>query len=276
MSRVAPQSPGLFASPPDDPRPAGRVLGELEGLSARYPSSREPPLSSVTLSVEAGELVAVLGPNGAGKSTLLRVLAGVLTPSAGTVRLFGAPLASLRRREVAREVAVVAQSEEIAFGYTVSDVVMMGRSAHQDAWMRSGAEDRAVSDLPGGEQKRVALARALAQTPKLMLLDEPTAFLDVHHQIALFDLLEEEVRGGLACVVVMHDMNLAAQYASRVALMKQGRLVAIGKVEEVMTYTGLRETFDSDLYVGVNDVTGARFFLPMRGHGRAREPGPGA
>jgi iron complex transport system ATP-binding protein len=191
-------------------------------------------------------------------------------------------------------VAVVAQSEEIAFGYTVSDVVMMGRAAHQDAWMRSRAEDsalveramqrcdvahlsdRAVSDLSGGEQKRVALARALAQTPRLMLLDEPTAFLDVHHQIALFDLLEEEVRGGLACVVVMHDMNLAAQYASRVALMKRGRLVAIGKVDEVMTYTGLRETFDSDLYVGVNDVTGARFFLPMRGHGRAREPGPGA
>ncbi|HLK46285.1 MAG TPA: ABC transporter ATP-binding protein [Acidimicrobiales bacterium] len=256
---------------------------ELAGLSARYATSREPPLASVSLSVRAGELLAVLGPNGAGKSTLLRVIAGLLAPTEGTIRLFGAPIGGLSRREVARQVAVVAQSEEVAFGYTVTDVVTMGRAAHQDAWMRSKAEDlaivlramqrcdvrelaeRPVADLSGGEQKRVALARALAQAPRLLLLDEPTAFLDVRHQVALFDLLDEEVRAGLACVVVMHDLNLAAQYASRVALMKAGRLVAAGKVEEVMTYNGLREVFDSDLYVGVNDVTGARFFLPMRG-----------
>ncbi len=254
----------------------------LDEVSARYASSREPPLRSVSLSVGSGELLAILGPNGAGKSTLLRVLAGVLTPSEGIVRLFGAPLQGISRRDVARVVAVVAQSEEVAFGYTVRDVVHMGRAAHQHGWMRSGAEDRAiversmqrcdvlhlserpVADLSGGEQKRVALARALAQTPRVMLLDEPTAFLDVHHQIALFDLLDEEVRGGLACVAVMHDMNLAAQYASRVALIKRGSLAAIGKVDDVMTYGRLRETFDSDLYVGVNDVTRTRFFLPMR------------
>jgi iron complex transport system ATP-binding protein len=240
----------------------------------------------VSLSVRSGELVAVLGPNGAGKSTLLRVLAGVLAPSEGTASLFGKPLGTMSRRDIARDVAVVAQSEEVAFGYTAFDVVMMGRAAHQDAWMRSRAEDRkiveramercdvtsladrTVSDLSGGEQKRVALARALAQTPRVLLLDEPTAFLDVRHQIALFDLLEEEVRGGLACVVVMHDINLAAQYANRVALLKAGHLIAVGGVEEVMTYERLRETFDSDLYVGVNDLTGARFFLPMR-----RNPG---
>jgi iron complex transport system ATP-binding protein len=268
---MAPRSTGLFAL-------------ELDGVSARYPSSREPPLRSVSISMGTGELIAVLGPNGAGKSTLLRVLAGVLAPSEGTARLFGKSLASITRTEVAREVAVVAQSEEVAFGYTAFDVVMMGRAAHQDAWMRSRSEDRAivlrsmercevthladrpVSDLSGGEQKRVALARALAQTPKVMLLDEPTAFLDVRHQITLFDLLEEEARSGLACVVVMHDINLAAQYASRVVLLKEGHLVAAGAVAEVMTYNRLRETFDSDLYVGVNDVTGARFFLPMRRH----------
>jgi iron complex transport system ATP-binding protein len=263
-------------------RDGSGVVVALDEVSARYASSREPPLRSVSLSVGSGELLAILGPNGAGKSTLLRVLAGVLTPSEGIVRLFGAPLQGISRRDVARVVAVVAQSEEVAFGYTVRDVVHMGRAAHQHGWMRSGAEDRAiversmqrcdvlhlserpVADLSGGEQKRVALARALAQTPRVMLLDEPTAFLDVHHQIALFDLLDEEVRGGLACVAVMHDMNLAAQYASRVALIKRGSLAAIGKVDDVMTYGRLRETFDSDLYVGVNDVTRTRFFLPMR------------
>ncbi len=279
MSSVPPQSPALF--PAQVAGGAGPSI-ELEGVSARYPTSRETPLRSVTLSVQSGDLVAILGANGAGKSTLLKVLAGVLAPSAGAARLFGAPLASLSRRDVARDVAVVAQSEEVAFGYTVLDVVMMGRAAHQDAWMRSRQEDRTivdramhrcdvvhlaerpVSDLSGGEQKRVALARALAQTPRVMLLDEPTAFLDVRHQILLFDLLEEEVRHGVACVVVMHDLNLAAQYASRVALLKQGRMIAVGGVDEVMTYGRLQETFDSDLYVGVNDVTGARFFLPMR------------
>jgi iron complex transport system ATP-binding protein len=234
------------------------------------------------LTVNPGELLGVLGPNGAGKSTLLRVLSGTLAPASGTARLFGRPLISLARREVARDLAVVAQQEEVAFGYTAFDVVMMGRSVHQEGWMRARDSDlaiarramercdvqalaeRPVNDLSGGEQKRVALARALAQTPRVLLLDEPTAFLDIRHQIALFDLLAEEVAQGLACVVVMHDLNLAAQYASRVALAKGGRLVAVGRVEEVMTYARLRETFDSDLYVGVNDVTGARFFLPMR------------
>jgi iron complex transport system ATP-binding protein len=240
-------------------------------------------LRDASFAIKRGEFIGLLGPNGAGKSTLLRVLSGVLAPSEGAARLFGVPLASLRRRDVARGVSVVAQNEEIALGYTVSDVVMMGRASHQDGWMRSRAEDREiveramrrcdvarlaerpVAELSGGEQKRVALARALAQTPRVMLLDEPTAFLDVRHQIALFDLLAEEVRAGLGCLIVMHDLNLAAQYASRVALMKEGRVVAVGSVEDVMTYQRLRETFDTDLYVGINEVTGARFFLPMRG-----------
>lgn len=287
VSIEAPVRPGISAH-------LAHPALELDRVSARYPSSneasngppssalRESPLVSANLTVEPGELVAVLGPNGSGKSTLLRVLSGVLPPTEGVARLFGEPVATLTRRVVARDLAFVAQSEEVAFGYTVRDVVMMGRAAHQDGWMRSRAEDiaiveqamqrcdvhdlaaRPVLHLSGGEQKRVALARALAQTPRVLLLDEPTAFLDVKHQIALFDLLGEEVARGLACVVVMHDLNLAAQYASRVALTKRGRLVAVGSVEEVMTYGRLRETFDSDLYVGVNDVTGTRFFLPMR------------
>jgi iron complex transport system ATP-binding protein len=283
VSSEAPQSAGPRKGPSE-------VVLELEGVSARYASSREPPLRSVNLAVHAGELIAVLGPNGAGKSTLLRVLSGALAPTEGGVRLFGTPMRAQSRRAIASELAVVSQSEEVAFGYSVGDVVMMGRAAHQDGWMRPRAEDRAiveqailrcdlgeltgrsVSDLSGGEQKRVAIARALAQTPRVLLLDEPTAFLDVRHQVSLFDLLEDEVSRGLACVVVMHDLNMAAQYASRVVLAKDGRLVAVGTVDEVMTYARLRETFDSDLYVGVNDVTGARFFLPMRSRALSRPP----
>lgn len=254
-------------------------------VHARYPGSRGEPLAGVSLALAAGELVAVLGANGAGKSTLLRVLAGTLAPTSGEVRLFGAPMASLDRRAVARSVAVVSQMNEVAWGFSVRDVVTMGRAPHRvSGWSSVNAEDlrivddalercdlsalaaRPVQELSGGEQKRVAIARALAQRPRVLLLDEPAAFLDVRHQVALYDLLAEVVaRDKLACLVVMHDLNVAAQYASRVVLAKSGRFVAVGTVEEVMTYARLRETLDADLYCGVNDLTGARFFLPMRG-----------
>ena len=260
-----------------------QVAVELRGVTARYATSRESPLVDASLAVRPGDLVSVLGPNGAGKSTLLRVLAGMLVPSAGQAFLFGRPIEGMDRRTIARKVAVVSQSEQVAFSFSVRDVIMMGRAPHQEGWMRSSAEDRrivdeavvrcdlvaladrAVGELSGGEQKRVAIARALAQEPRVLLLDEPAAFLDVKHQLALFDLLRQEVEShGLACVVVMHDLNMAAQYASRVVLAKSGRLIASGSIDDVMTYARLRETFDCDLYVGKNELNGSRFFLPMR------------
>jgi iron complex transport system ATP-binding protein len=253
----------------------------LERVSVRYGDFTA--LRGVSLEVAAGEIVAVLGPNGAGKSTLLGTMAGALDPAEGNARLFDAPLSSLDRRAIARSVAVVAQSTEVAFGFVVRDVVMMGRAPHQGGWMSASPEDvkavddaiarceldglqtRRVDALSGGEQKRVAIARALAQAPKLLLLDEPGAFLDVRHQLALYDMLVGLARDGLAIVVSMHDINAAAQYASRIVLLKDGAVVAQGSVEDVLTYRRLRETFDADLYCGVNDVTGVRFFLPMRG-----------
>lgn len=125
--------------------------------------------------------------------------------------------------------------------------------------------DRPAHALSGGEQKRVAVARALVQEPKILLLDEPGAFLDVRHQVELYELLASEVKEReLACLVVMHDLNIAAQFADRVVLVKAGRIVAAGPVDDVMTWRTLKETFDADLYCGVNELTGARFFLPMR------------
>jgi iron complex transport system ATP-binding protein len=234
----------------------------------------------VDLVLAAGELVCLLGPNGAGKTTLVRVASGLLAPNEGEVTLLGAPIAS---RERARFLAVVEQQQEPAVGFTVREVVAMGRAPHQGAWMRETKTDAAAIDealarcdlvalrdrpanaLSGGEQKRVAVARALAQEPRVLLLDEPGAFLDVRHQLDLYELLATEVKEKkIACLVVMHDLNVASQYADRVVLLKSGRVVAAGRVADVMTYAVLKETFDADLYVGVNEINQARFFLPMR------------
>ncbi len=258
----------------------------LEKVTAVYPqpgSTQEHPLREASLSLFPGDLLAILGPNGAGKSTLLRVLSGVLAPRSGRAEIFGTSIDARDRREVARAIAVVTQVSEVSSGFTVREVVQMGRSPFQDGWLRPSAEDeqlvndvirrtsletlsdRSVDTLSGGEQKRVAIARALAQSPKILLLDEPGAFLDVHHQTALYELLAEEVaRSKLACAVVMHDLNCAALYATRVALMSKGSIVAEGSVDQVMTYARLKETYGVDLYCGVNDLDGARFFLPMR------------
>lgn len=255
---------------------------EAQRVHAGYAEARDV-VRDVTLHVAASELVAVLGPNGAGKSTLLKLLAGAMTPTSGTVRLFGTALGDLERRAVAQRLAVVHQTEEIAFSFSVREIVRMGRAPHQGAWMRPSDEDEAIvedvlarcdlrdlahrpaSALSGGEHKRVAIARALAQKPEVLLLDEPAAFLDVGHALGLYDLLAEvTAKDRIACLVVMHDLNLAAQYASRVVLMKKGAVVASGSIDEVMTYASLRETYDTDLYAGLNELTGTRFFLPMR------------
>ena len=255
----------------------------LERATVRYPASAKQALVEATFTVSAGEVLAVIGPNGAGKSTLVRLLAATLRPTAGKVLLRGKPLENFERAELARELAVVSQQESIAFGYTVEQVVMMGRAPHQTAWMLPGAEDRAsveaaliqcdlvelrnahVDKLSGGEQKRVAIARALAQKPKVLILDEPTAFLDVKHALDLCELLVLQARKrNLACVVVMHDLNAAAAFADRVLLLKEGVTVAVGSVAEVMTWQRLREAFGCDLYVGVNEFTQDRYFVPMR------------
>lgn len=253
----------------------------LRRVVAGYASNAPPELDTVDLDVVPGEMVALLGPNGAGKSTLLRVASGLLKPVSGEVTLFDAPLGPSHR--VARVLAVVEQANEMSAAFTVREVVAMGRAPHQGGWMRRAAGDDAIVEaalarcdlvalasrsaraLSGGEQKRVAVARALAQEPKVLLLDEPGAFLDVRHALDLYELLAAEVKERkLACLVVMHDLNVAAQFADRVVLMKSGRVVAAGTVPEVMTWRILKETFDADLYCGENDVNGTRFFLPQR------------
>ena len=250
---------------------------ELDRVTARYGSrDAAPALEGVSLAIGRGKVAALLGPNGAGKSTLLRVAA------AGTVRVAGKDVGGMERRAAAREMAFVPQTEAAAAGFSVREVVAMGRAPHQSGWMRERAEDRAAIDeaiarcdlgavegravetLSGGEQRRVAVARALAARPRVLLLDEPGAFLDVRHRLEQSDLLVDLARRDhLACIVSMHDLDAAARVADHVVLLRDGRVVAAGPPGDVMTGALLRATFDADVDVGVHEASGRRYFVPL-------------
>ncbi len=255
----------------------------VEHVSARYPRAPYPALENVSLRVAPGEIAVLLGANGSGKSTLLRVAAGIVAPLRGEVRVAGHDVAGLDRRVLARLVAFVPQSESVALGFRVREVVAMGRAPHQDGWMRERSEDRVaieeaiarcdlaglavrrVEELSAGEQRRVALARALAQRPRVLLLDEPAAFLDVRHRLDLHDLLGEvAAREGVACVVAMHELDAAAHLGSQVLLLRGGRVVAAGTPDEVMTPAPLRQAFEAEVDVSVDAVSGRRTFVIRR------------
>ncbi len=275
--------------------PPPRPMVELDGVTAGYGnpgSGRARALEGVSLAVRAGEVAALIGPNGAGKSTLLRVAAGLLAVEAGSARIRGQDVQRIERRAAAREVAFVPQTEEAAAGFRVREVVAMGRAPHQSGWMREGAEDRAAVDeaiarcdlravadrpvetLSGGEQRRVAVARALAARPRVLLLDEPGAFLDVRHRLEQNELLVDLARrDGLACVVSMHDLDAAANVADVVVLLRAGRVVAAGPPGDVMTPELLRATFDAEVDVGVHAASGRRYFVPLGPRDSPRAPG---
>jgi iron complex transport system ATP-binding protein len=253
------------------------------GISGRYEEGARLAIDGVSFDLKRGELLAVLGPNGAGKTTLVRLLSGIQKTVAGEARVFGTPISSIDRAALAKKIAVVRQSEPIAFGFSVRDVVMMGRAPHQTGWLRPTREDdeivnavmsrmevaaladRPARELSGGEARRVAIARAFAQTPEILLLDEPGAFLDVRHQLALYDRLADETRkNNMACLVVMHDLNMAAQYADRILLLQDGKLVACGTPSEVMTEARVLEVFGARLVTGIDPKSNARYFLPVR------------
>jgi len=228
---------------------SGAPVAELAGVSAGYRSSngQRPVLERIDLRISAGELVAVLGPNGSGKTTLLRVLAGTLRPASGSVRLFGRPIESWSRAEIARRVSVLPQSLELPAGFNVAEVVAMGRIPHARGAFGAGPDDeravesalrdadavdlalRPVTELSGGERQRVLVAMALAQEPALLLLDEPTLHLDLAHQLALVRTLERLRHAReLAVVAVLHDLNLAAAHADRCLLLVGGLLLPAG------------------------------------------------
>jgi len=248
-------------------------------------------VAGVTLLAQAGSVTAIIGPNGAGKSTLMRALNGAKEVARGEVLLDGKPLRGFARRVVARRIAVVAQEAELRFPVTVTEFVLGGRyswaSAGAWGWETEGDMEaaasalketelegfaaRLVNELSGGERQRVVLARALATEAGILLLDEPTANLDLAHQAAMLQLVRARCdERGAAAVVVTHDVNLAAEFADRVLLLKAGRTLAMGSPREVLTPETLRELFEIQVLVDEHPVTGAPRITPVLQHGTRR------
>jgi iron complex transport system ATP-binding protein len=232
-------------------------------------------LNCVDAELREGEILGVLGPNGSGKSTLLKLMDGLLAPAEGEIRIRDRLLEDLNRFEVARDVAMVAQENYFRFSFTALEVVLMGRYPHlkrlqfegrrdmDAAWSALEATqavefaDRPIHELSGGERQRVLIARALAQEPRVILLDEPTSFLDLKFKREVFRLIASlSLDRGLSVVLVSHDIDLAAQYCSRLIMLKEGEVYTAGAPENVVTAEHIHAVYECPVLVDVNPQTG--------------------
>lgn len=250
------------------------------GVTVTPDGAAGPVLTDASIVVLSGELHALVGPNGAGKSTLFGVLAGDIVPGSGEVTLDGAPLRGIHPRVLARERAVLLQQNAVSFPFSVEEVVRMGRAP----WARTPAEDdddalvaralavtdmtalarRGVTSLSGGERARAALARVLAQDTGILLLDEPTAALDLRHQEDVLRIARDRARDGAAVAIVLHDLNAALGVADRVTLLSRGRVVASGPPAGVLTASAIEEVYGQAVDVFPHPVTGAPIVAPRR------------
>ncbi|SRR5579871_975724 len=257
-------------------------LFEIQNLSFRYPSHSGFELHSTNLSIEQGGLVGLLGPNGAGKSTLLKLMVGLAAPQQGRVVFEGKPLKDLPVRERARKIAYVPQGLHFTFPLSVMEIVEMGRHPYLGRLKPLGAQDRQIceralslcdalefkdrsyGELSGGERQRVLLASALAQTPRVLLLDEPTLSLDLSHQILLFEIIRKLHREeGLTVVVATHELNLAGRFLDRLVLMKGGKVFAEGAPKKVLTPRNIHSVLEVEVDQ-LKPKGGFPYFVPKK------------
>ena len=243
-----------------------------ENLTAGYGNNNI--LDGLSLCLPSGKITALIGPNGCGKSTLLKCFSRLLTPASGTLCLGGEDLSTLHRRQLARKLALLPQQHSAPEGISVRELVGYGRSPWLNLWGRLGGEDKSkieramqetnishlaekrVSELSGGQRQRVFLAMVLAQDTPLMLLDEPTTYLDISHQVELMNLLRSQNQQGKTVVTVLHDLNQASRYCDYLVMMAAGKIIAQGTPEEVMTPAILAQVFDIDAQIYPEPVSG--------------------
>lgn len=242
------------------------MLLEIQQLTGGY--GEIAIAQNITLSIHRGEWLSLIGANGSGKSTLLKLISRILAPQQGVVLLDGKAIHSQSAAIVARKLAILPQQQTIPEGLTVKQLVSLGRSPHQPWWQwelsredaqkveiamhQTGSEkfsDRSVEQLSGGERQRAFLALALAQNPQVLLLDEPTTYLDICYQLQLLELLKQLNQQNLTIITVLHEINLAARYSDRIALLHQGKLTCVGTPEQILTPDNLAQTFGVDVTI---------------------------
>jgi len=272
---------------------AGSVSGNPPSLAVtdlvvQYRERSMPALNGVTLQATPGRLTAVVGPNGSGKSTIVRTLLRLTPMQRGDIRVGDVSLSTLTARELATRVAVVPQREESVLPMQVDDFVALGRHAHRSAFGALSAHDRACIDhalvragmadaarrrtdqLSGGEWQRVRIARALAQDAPVVVLDEPTSFLDIAHEMAVFELLDSLAREGRTVLLISHQLNLVARFADHIVLLHNGTVAAAGTADDVMRGELLERVYDWPLVITRDAAVGALSLLPLRGRGPSR------
>jgi len=238
---------------------------KVDDLSFSYGKSRL--IEDITFTVRKGELFGIIGPNGSGKSTLLKLLSNIISKDGGEISLLGKKLDEYQRKELAQVLAVLPQSTEIDFDFSVKEVVEMGRHPYLKNWQGISQADKrvieralrltnivsladeSINSISGGERQRVLLARALVQEAELLLLDEPTSALDINYQLEIFDLLAKLSKEGATIVVVLHDLNLASQYCDRLLLLNQGKVNTIGNPDKVITYDNIKSVYGCDVEI---------------------------
>jgi iron complex transport system ATP-binding protein len=251
-------------------------------VAVRYPRATADALVGVSLEARCGAITAVVGPNGSGKSTLVRALIGRVATARGGIFVENVAVGTIDRAHLARRVAVVTQREDLAFPVAVSEYVALGRFPRLGIWHAANADDRRViaesmaaagvgalhdrrvDTLSGGEWQRVRLARALAQGGNALVLDEPTAFLDVAHEMAVFELLHRLARGGQAILLVSHQLNLVARFADEIVLFHHGSVAAAGSPDDVMRADVLERVYEWPLVVTRDPAIGAPALVPLR------------
>lgn len=246
---------------------------DVKDICCNYGNTRV--LENINFKADAGECIGIIGPNGSGKSTLLKTLSKILKPASGKIILCDQELDRISRRELAKKLGVVPQDTSVDFEFTCMEVVLMGRNPHLRRFEIEGKKDydivhasmeltntlhlkdRPISELSGGERQRIIIARALAQEPSVLLLDEPISHLDINHQIEILDLIEKlKKEKGIVVITVLHDLNLAARYCDRLILLHNSRILKAGNPEEVLTQEAIQEAFHAKVLVRRHPLTG--------------------
>ncbi|MCK4649037.1 ABC transporter ATP-binding protein [bacterium] len=247
---------------------------ELKKVTTGY--DRKTILNDISFTLEKGDFLGIIGPNGSGKTTLLRVISKILKPWKGRVTLEGRGLDEIRHRELAKRMAVVPQGmQELFFSYSVRDFILLGRTPYLGRFQlleseedlrvarevmeetdTSGLEERNLEDLSGGERQRAVIAQALAQEPEILLLDEPTAHLDINHQVEILNLIKRlNQRKNLTVLMISHDLNLAAEYCEKLILLREGRVFQEGSPQDILTYKNIEEVYKTLVVVEKNPVS---------------------